>query len=1405
MPAAPARSRWSAAARSGLALAGCTALLLLAATGTLSAQNADLITGRIVDDAGRPVPGARVTAMSIESEITRSVLTDASGRYVIDFPDGGGRYVLRVSFLGMADVTRTLVREGSEELLLANITLSSEPITLDSLRVTARRPPPGRGNAGERSTSLTQDMLNRLPLPDLDPNTLAQLAAGVVSTQLDSLSGQMGFSVAGMSDMLNQVLLDGMILGESGLQVPQEGIRRTQVTTSTFDASRGGFAGGQVSMTSARGNNRPGGALSYQLNNSALQLGSSSTVNAFTRQNLGGAFGGPALRDRLFYNVAFGLQRNVDHRFAIAPGDPTAALRAGVALDSIDRFITALESFQVPVAPDGRYDQLRDQLSLQLRADWNAVERQSQAHTLSLRLNTSSNDQDSTRINTLDLAQHGGDTGAHNRAAALTLDSRLGSTLTSELAASYNEGWNDAVPYVAMPEGRVRVTSQLPDATAGTQTLVFGGNRNMPTDAYRRNLQLSEDLSFLLPMGAELHRIKLGGTLQKSRSIQRSTTDLLGSFTFNSIADFEADRPARYDRSLAPQDTRTGTFTGGLYLGDTWRVSEPLEITAGLRWDYSRLDDRPARNPAVEQAFRRRTDVAPVASTLSPRLGFNYVLGSGGGLRSGRVLSGGIGLFAGQPPTSLFATAVRQTGLPGTDAVLSCVGGATPIPDWAAYITDPATIHTGCAGAASDPGPLSSVAPTVTLIDPAQKLPTSFRAQLGYLAPLPLRMTGSLQYGYARGLGLWGFHDLNLDEGRRFTLADEGRPFFGQPADIVPATGQSILAGSRVDDAFGNVWDLRADRASSAHQLIAQVSGMLPHGITLVTNYTLGFVRDQGSGFRPPPTAGDPNAVQWAPADNDRRHTLNVTLAKALSPEVEIAALGRFFSGAPFTPMVGSDVNGDGAADDRAFVFDPAAARDTALANGMSRLLTSLPGRTHDCLASQLGRIADRNSCRGPWSASLNLRASLRPDLPRLQRRLTVSVNAQNVLQGLDQLLHGANGLAGWGETLRPDTRLLNVRGFDPAAGAFLYQVNEDFGQTRRGPSAIRSPFTLRINARLTVGGIPFLSNRGFGNPPMIASDMGGGEGRRGGFGGRGFGAGGLPGGGFAGGFGRFGAADTAAINPDTIAAHMLSNPLRGILALRDSLELTPVQLAGITAVSDSLETRLDLLRDNLARALARIDLSPLRRQAAARAVASPLGRDFGGRGPGGPGGPGAAARETMQRLQRAAAPALDSARADIASALAATRKLLQPAQWDALPFALRLPAASGAAAGGRGFNALGLIDRMLANPIPVLLELRDTIGLNTEQVARIQAISAKLDAKLARQREALGRRFDNTAAADQGRLFSEIQPAIQATRQDVLNALQDVRKVLTPKQWLELPPEVTAPFQRRPGGRRAG
>ncbi|HSJ30007.1 MAG TPA: TonB-dependent receptor, partial [Longimicrobiales bacterium] len=1252
-------------------------LFLLALALPASAQEADILTGRVLGADGKPVIGARVEVVSAETEITRSVLTDQNGRYLIQFPDGGGRYLVRITYIGLGDIVQAVVRNAEEELLLTDFVMRPQAIALDAINVAAQRPPPSQAGAGDQSTALSQEMANRLPLPDMDPNTLALLAAGVVGTSADSLSGRMGFSVAGMSDLLNQITLDGVVLGEESLGVPEEGVRRTQVTTSTFDASRGGFAGGQVSMTTARGNNRSGGALSYRLDDDALQMSSAASTNPFTRHNLGGSWGGPIIRNRLFYNGSFQMGRNTNYLFALAADDPLAAQRSGVAPDSIGRFLDILQTgLNFPVdGQTGAYTQLNRDYRLQGRLDWNAMQRQGQSHTVSLSGNTNINDQDSTRIRSLDLAQHGGDSERNSQLVRLGVISRFGTNWTNNLAFSFSENWSAQTPFVEMPEGQVRVTSEFEDGTRGTSSLVFGGNRSMPQEAYSRNLQASNDVSFLLPVGGQLHRLKVGGRFDINKNIDRSTDNLYGTFTFASLEDFEANLPERFDRSLTERRSRTGSLNAGVYVGDTWRVSMPLELTLGLRWDYSRLDQKPDYNPAVEAAFGRRTDITPDAMGFSPRVGFSYRLNAQG--EPPKSVSGGIGLFAGRSPINIYSTAVRQTGLPNAEQRLTCIGDATPIPDWDLYLQDPGAVPDVCADGGTGVGdPFSLRAPTVTLIDPDQSLPSSLRLDLGYRTQLPKNFTGNFRYTYSLGRGLWGYRDINLDETNTFALGSDGRPFFGDPSAIVTQSGAVSYGPSRINPEFGSVFDVVSGRESQAHQVTAQISGQLPPKLFLSVNYTLGFSRDQASGsFSQATTAGNPNEAEWGTSSNDRRHTINLMTSYAVTEWIELSATTRLSSGTPFTPMVNRDINGDGARNDRAFVFDPAGVTDTAIAQGMSRLMSNVPGGIADCLRSQLGQIADRNSCRNAWTESLDMRLSLRPNLPTLQRRLTLSLDTRNMLTGIDQLVNGKNDLKGWGAGQRADATLLEVNGFDPVTNSFIYQVNEGFGQARRGPNSFRTPFSITLSGRIAIGGQPQMNNRGFGTRGMggFGGDFGGGPGGR---------MGGGDMGGMRAAFGGASGMDIGALmrgtaNVDSILDAALRNPVREVLALGDSIALTAEQVTSLQLLSDTLDAQ---------HARRRAELEPVLQQVVASAGA-------GRTNP----------QELQQQLQLQIQPHLSGAQREAAEAMTQVQRELSAEQWEKVPMSLRQTQQQ-----QRGsFNAVGFIDRMLANPLPVLLELR--------------------------------------------------------------------------------------------------
>jgi hypothetical protein len=350
--------------------------------------------------------------------------------------------------------------------------------------------------------------------------------------------------------------------------------------------------------------------------------------------------------------------------------------------------------------------------------------------------------------------------------------------------------------------------------------------------------------------------------------------------------------------------------------------------------------------------------------------------------------------------------------------------------------------------------------------------------------------------------------------------------------------------------------------------MTVSLSGLAPPSIFFNLSYTLASARDQSSfsggsalsGFTNPTTAGDPTVREWARSDFDRRHALVGSLTWPAKPWLDLTAIARASTGAPYTPRVGGDINGDGARNDRAFIFDAATSPDTAIANGMRRLLDVASPRARACLEKQMGQVAGRNSCSGAWNPSFDMQANFRPNLGgSLGRRLTVSVSTVNLLAGVDQLLHGEGERRGWGQPARNDATLLYVRGFDAARRTYVYQVNERFGDSRIARTAFFAPFQIGVQARLQVG--PDRQREMMQQMVRALRDT---TARRGAQGG---------GGGF---------------NLRAMLERAAPNPAAAVLARRDTLQLTAAQVTRLEALRDSLAARADSLLESVATQLER-------------------------------------------------------------------------------------------------------------------------------------------------------------------------------------------------------------------------
>jgi hypothetical protein len=1179
-----------------LAVFALGAVMIAARPARVSAQvgsTTDILTGVVKNPAGVPIPGATVEAKSTDTQITRRTTTKADGRYTILFPDGGGQYTLTVRFLGMAPATLNIAHVADEDRLVTNVTLSQNPTEIQGIVVRARQNPrdgADRPTPGSTERNLTPDQVARLPIDPTDLALLATLAPGVVGIDAtDSTSS--AFSVAGLRPDANSVTLDGLTFGSS--TIPQDAVRNTRVITSTYDVARGQFSGGQIASTTRSGSNFMQGTFNYSLRDQQLawEAGDQSAFNrGYTQNQLSGGFGGPIVKDKFFSFGSVQVRRRTDAVPSLVNADAATLERVGVSQDSVNRFFDILQGYGLTPTSDFEDSRNGDNYSSLVRLDWLA----SDGQTLTIRGDFRGTGQDPTRVGTLALPQTGGNQKSSGGGLMVVLSSNFAGRFINELRAYGQTDQRHSDPFFFMPSARVQVNSDLADARSIT-TLSFGGNSGLPNRSDTKSLDVSDELSWLPGDGS--HRIKLGALFSGSQFEQDVTTNRLGTFTFNSLEDLAANQPSIFTRTLSPR-IRNGTgVNSALYLGDTWRQSRSLQLTYGGRLEHTQFNGAPAFNPEIEQRFGYRTDDIPTETHFSPRVGFTWALGGstangafggggfggfgrggrggggfGGGGRGGGgqpggqqpnanstssvpiIIRGGVGEFRSVIPTSLYSAAQNATGLSQSESQLYCVGAFVPIPDWNIFDGDESGIPTTCAGGTVNTPPITA-RPNVTVFEKDFSAPRAWRASLGAQRRIFDRMQLSVDANYAHGVDQYGFRDLNLNATPRFALAAEGgRPVFAAPDAIVPTTGVVSILSSRIAPQYGQVISVGSDLQSESEQLTVAANGITRGGAIFNISYTLTHAIDQSSagggsatgGFSAATTAGDPNVREWAPSNFNRTHSFVGTVTYPFNEGLELTAIGRMSSGAPFTPMVASDINADGARNDRAFIFDPSTTSDTSVSNAMARLVGNSSSRVAGCLESQFGTVAGRNSCDGPWQPSLDFQVNWRPRVLGLDRRLMISATTVNFLGGMDQLFNGQKNLKGWGSFRAGDPTLLYVRGFDASSEKYLYQVNERFGAQRSGQGSIVLPFQIGFQARYTLG-------------PDRTRDI-----VRGALAQRAAGRVGGPGG-FASRFDR-----------------VLPNPIAQILARKDSMALTDSQVVRLTTLRDTLDAKNKHVQDEL-------------------------------------------------------------------------------------------------------------------------------------------------------------------------------------------------------------------------------
>ncbi|MEO8619849.1 MAG: TonB-dependent receptor [bacterium] len=1043
------------------------------APGVLVAQT-DVIRGKVTNYEGLPLANVRVTATSIPGNVTREARTSDNGSFQISFPGGAGDYIMGYARIGYLFRQFEVKRLADEDVLIADARLNV--IQLDTIVTTSTVQQRVNRNQQTPDVGGTERQVSNANLP---PETLGDIAAMAASLPgvllVPGLDGAAdGFSVLGLGSDQNTVTLNGVQFGANGL--PRDASISTSLSTSPYDVSRGGFSGANLNIRSGGGSNFRTRGTSVVLNAPQLMWSDRAAQalgTEYTNVSWGGVASGPIVPNKSFYNVSYQLGRNSRDNQSLLTTNALGLEASGVAMDSVSRFIGILQQRGVPTLGGPPHaSRVSDNGSAFGSFDYNPPS-SSQGHAFNLTFNGNWARQSPVGGGATQLASASGDRfnwgggvqGRHSGYIKLFL---------SETQFGVNVSRDHGAAYLDLPAGRVRVNSIFDDGGSGVQTLAFGGNQGLSSTNQSVGSTLQNTLSWF--DDGNKHRIKLNTELRYNGSTQDQSSNLLGSYFYNSLADLDAGIPASFTRTLAARQRSTGQFGGSISIGDSYRRTQDLQIQYGLRIDGSHYTTTPAFNQAIEATFDRRNDHVPTPLTVSPRIGFSWTTGESneiasffGEARKPRaVIRGGVGVFTNASSAGMIGSALDNTGLPSGTQQIVCIGPAVPLPDWTLYTTDASGVPGQCADGTGG-SVFANASPSVTLFAPGFMTPRAVRSNLSWNgAVMDARYSLNVEGTYSLNLNQQRNVDLNFAPTTRFTL-DDGRPVFVAPTSIVQETGSIASRDARVSQSFNRVTEVRSDLQSRTAQLSVRLSPITrtQTAFSWSAAYTYSHINEQFSGFSS--TAGNPLSVEWAQSGQGP-HQLTYNLRYTFFDAVYVNWNGSFRSGSSFTPIIAGDVNGDGYSNDRAFVYNPAANIDSALTAGMRELLVNGSEAARTCLSAQLGRIAQRNSCRGPWSSTASLQVTLDRAKFHMPQRASISFSLSNPVGAADLLINGAGNIKGWGLNVSPDQSLLYVRGFDPQTNRYRYEVNQRFGATRPQLMAFRTPVVLTASMRFDLG-----------------------------------------------------------------------------------------------------------------------------------------------------------------------------------------------------------------------------------------------------------------------------------------------------------------------------------------------
>ncbi len=889
-------------------------LVIIAMPQALMAQarlTAADLEGTVQDESGAVLPGVTVTATNQATNQSRTATTDKSGRYYIGALQPGV-YTIAAELAGFAPQQRKDVRLVLGQL--ADLHFTMRPGTAEAIVVSAKAPVVDTTETSV-STVVGQEQIDSLPTNGRNFLSFSVITPGVTSdrTPQQGASATSGLTFGGQRARSNNIMVDGVdnndpIVGAVRATFSQEAIQEFQVLTNSYSAEFGKASGGVVNIITRSGTNEIRGNVFEFFRNKSLNArghfeqfdpaGNHIDLEKapFRQNQFGATLGGPVRRDQTFYFLsAEALNTDTSNFVNISP---TAA-----ALLNANGFPVQLGN--VP------YEVRSRQYLAKIDHQWQA------GHNLVLRGNYAS-------LLNENIEPFGGITARSRGALQDRKDWAFAASQTDTLSARWI---NEARLQYAHEDQMIESLDPncggvCDDNSKGGPTVeiigVASAGRQRFTPQPRRNAryQVKDTLSFYtgthsMKTGFDFNYVHTGFAALPlhfgGRYIFAALPAIPGLLpkALTSLEAFAAGLPAAYVQGYGTSGDSYNDPDLALFVQDDWNLSERLTLKAGVRYQRQWMYDIPF-TVSTPNGGSYNYQIPNDTNNVGPRLSLSFDP-QGDGRSS---LHAAWGIFY---DNQILAAAQIGNGINGRDLrtlVVRIAGNPPGLPSAVAAWKSPG--H-------KLPEPTTPYPSLVISPDPGMETPFSQQAAVGYDRAIGQTVSVSADLLYVHGEKQLGTIDYNPI----INPANGHRP---NDVNGTPGTSASILQYT----SFGETW---------YKGLTLSLNKRLSNRLQFLVSYTLSKAEDNSTDFQSafiPQSNGqgrDPNNPTGLPvgfdpkaergrATQDQKHRFVFSGFYQFPWQVQFSTIVTAASGRPYTPLFGSDKNGDG--DGGAFPSDRA-------------------------------------------------------------------------------------------------------------------------------------------------------------------------------------------------------------------------------------------------------------------------------------------------------------------------------------------------------------------------------------------------------------------------------------------------------------------------------------------------